>query len=52
MSTNLAGTKQWELARRRFYVLLEKLDRAILQFLKSNVISIGRVKEKKKKALK
>ena len=52
MSTNLAGTKQWELARRRFYILLEKLDRAILQFLKSNVISISRVKERPQKALK
>lgn len=52
LSINLAGSKQWELAKRRFSVLLEKLDRAVLQFLKSNVISIAKVKERPQKALK
>jgi hypothetical protein len=52
MSMSLNGTKQWELTKRRFYILLEKVDQTILQFLKSNVISINKVKEKPQKALK
>lgn len=52
LSTSLAGTKQWEIARRRFYVLFDALEKDILRFLKSSVISLSKVKEKPMRALK
>lgn len=52
MSTSLSGTKQWEVARRRFYVLFDGLEKEILRFLKTSVISLSKVKEKPLRALK
>lgn len=52
LSTSLAGSKQWEVARRRFYILFDSLEKDILRFLKSSVISLTKVKEKPLRSLK
>lgn len=52
MNTSPNGIKAWELAKRRFYILLDGVDRDILRFFKSSVISVNKVKDKPQKALK
>ena len=52
MNTSPNGLKAWELAKRRFFILLDSVDRDLLRFFKSSIISVNKVKDKPQKALK